>query len=205
MNNTAIDLLIQLTDRLLNEPGLSDVEIQVLRQWPVRNLASVDPFVVEAVIRKASSFIKQAVDDEDAAEDLVTLIRRIGGEQPAVTSLRRTSQNSLCKPRPQIVFSDHLFVFSGRFNDSKTRQDCFDMTTALNGRVADSVTKRVNYVVVGNYITGNSSHRTYGRKIEAAMKYRAEGMPLHIISESHWLSAARWLGKGLPLVDRNAA
>jgi len=48
------------------------------------------------------------------------------------------------------------------------------------------VTKKLNYLVLGSYVTDSWAHETFGRKIEKAMDYRDSGVPLAIITEEHW-------------------
>jgi hypothetical protein len=70
-----------------------------------------------------------------------------------------------------------------------TGRECHEATEALGGRIATGVTKTVHYVVPGTYVTDSWIHETYGRKIEKAMKYRADGVLLAIVIEEHSVNA----------------
>lgn len=41
--------------------------------------------------------------------------------------------------------------------------------------------------MLGTYVSESWAHESYGRKIEKAMAYKADGQNLVIISEEHWL------------------
>ncbi|WP_324997679.1 hypothetical protein [Salinisphaera sp.] len=43
--------------------------------------------------------------------------------------------------------------------------------------------------MLGTYVTDSWAHETYGRKIEKAMAYRDDGLPLVIITEQAWADA----------------
>jgi len=70
-----------------------------------------------------------------------------------------------------------------------TRQQCHDATQSLGGLIATGVTKSIHYLVLGTYVTDSWAHETYGRKIEKAMRYRDQGVPLAIIMEEHWINS----------------
>jgi hypothetical protein len=48
------------------------------------------------------------------------------------------------------------------------------------------VTKNLDYLVLGTYVTDSWIHENFGRKIEKAMGYRDSGLDLVIVTEEHW-------------------
>jgi NAD-dependent DNA ligase len=58
----------------------------------------------------------------------------------------------------------------------------------MGGINAKSVTKNLDYLVLGTYVTDSWIHESFGRKIEKAMQYRDSGLPIKIITEEHWLT-----------------
>lgn len=200
MSACNINLLIGLTDALRRRENISAEEGQLLREWPLRSLDTADPRVVRTVVEKTSRYIECEIKDTLHAEELVTLFRRIGCLAPGNVTLRQSTDKALTRPRPEIRFKAQLFCFTGNFRDM-TRQDCSDRVTALGGRVAVDVTKRLDYLVVGKYITGKSAHQVFGRKIERALRYREQGESVSIVSESHWNQSSNWLLAGMPVVN----
>jgi hypothetical protein len=57
---------------------------------------------------------------------------------------------------------------------------------AKGGLPAPSITKKLNYLVIGSVGSRDWAHSTHGRKIEKAVSYRNGGAPLAIIGEEHW-------------------
>jgi NAD-dependent DNA ligase len=68
-----------------------------------------------------------------------------------------------------------------------TRKQCQTAVEELGGLNAKGVTKKLDYLVLGTYVTDSWAHESYGLKIEKAMEYRDSGVPLCIITEEHWI------------------
>jgi len=92
-------------------------------------------------------------------------------------------------PPPVVTFSDSTFLFTGTFAYG-VRKDCHAVTENLGGIISKGVNKKLNYLVIGSYVTDSWAHETFGRKIEKAMDYRDTTPSLKIISEEHWANAA---------------
>ena len=80
------------------------------------------------------------------------------------------------------------FLFTGTCAYG-TRKQCQAAVESLGGMNAKSVTKTLDYLILGTYVTDSWAHETYGRKIEKAMNYRDEGVQLVIVTEEHWANA----------------
>jgi NAD-dependent DNA ligase len=93
------------------------------------------------------------------------------------------------KPGPAITFEGNNFLFTGTCVYG-TRKECQVAVEQLGGINAKSVTKNLNYLVLGTYVTDSWVHESYGRKIEKAMQYRGQGIPITIITEEHWINEA---------------
>jgi NAD-dependent DNA ligase len=87
-----------------------------------------------------------------------------------------------------VKFSGQNFLFTGTCVFG-TRKECQSATEKLGGRCEGSVTKRLSYLVLGTYVTDSWAHETFGRKIEKAMAYRNDAIPILIITEEHWASS----------------
>lgn len=52
------------------------------------------------------------------------------------------------------------------------------------------MTKTLDYLILGTYVTDSWVHESLGRKIEKAMEYREKDLPLMIVTEKHWANEA---------------
>lgn len=81
------------------------------------------------------------------------------------------------------------FCFTGEFLFG-TRNSCERAVLSLGAMTVDRVSKKLNYLVIGSYISHEWISNTYGRKIEQAVKHRdIDGADLVIISEQQWAEA----------------
>ena len=94
------------------------------------------------------------------------------------------------QPDPDISFFGKRFLFTGTCAYG-TRQECQVEVEKRGGINEKSVTKRLDYLVLGTYVTSSWKHENYGNKIEKAMQYRDEkGIPLAIVTEELWATMA---------------
>ena len=105
---------------------------------------------------------------------------------PAETTI--VGVTGLCAVCPEISIPSSLFCFTGTSADF-TRAQFVEMVTSLGGRVAPRVTQDLDYLVVG--ADGNPcwAYACYGRKVEAAIKYRKQGCRLLLIHEHDFRDA----------------
>jgi NAD-dependent DNA ligase len=91
----------------------------------------------------------------------------------------------LCSPAPEIAFPGALFVVTGTFAYGP-RAAVVATIEQRGGEVRPSVTKKTDFLVIGEIGSQAWRHSSYGRKIEAAVTIRDSGAPLRIVAEPHW-------------------
>jgi NAD-dependent DNA ligase len=88
----------------------------------------------------------------------------------------------LCAIKPDINFNG-LFCLTGT-SAKYSRSDFKKVIAELGGATTDSVTKNVNYLVVGAEGNPNWAFACYGRKVETAVTLRKNGHQIMIIHEN---------------------
>ena len=184
-----IDTLIGLSKGLVADGVVNQAEAEFLMSWVIQNQSSENPIILN-LRDKLSAMLDDGVLDSDESTELLNILKSIGGERSEIGELSKTSTLPLCDPVPSLVFNDNTFLFTGTCAFG-TRKHCHSAIEYLGGKVAKSVTKKLNYLVIGSYVTDSWAHESFGRKIEKAMEYRNDGIPLHIVSEEHWLREAK--------------
>jgi NAD-dependent DNA ligase len=101
-----------------------------------------------------------------------------------------TLLNEGCNPAPAVVFTDKTFCFTGEFVFGE-RKLCTESTIAAGGLVMKNPTKKLNFLVIGQYVSDAWKHSTFGNKIEKAMHLRDSTPDMHIISEALWTEALK--------------
>lgn len=195
IDDRQIDTLIGLCKGLTADGKIDQAEAEFLLTWLVQSRQATDNPIIRNLLNKVSAFLEDGVLDPDESRELLRILRAITGEPSEVGELAKTSSLPIDKPVPPVVFESRSFLFTGTCAFG-TRKQCQDATESLGGINAKNVTKDLNYLVLGTYVTDSWAHETFGRKIEKAVAYRDQGVPLVIISEEHWASAGKLLPAG---------
>ncbi|NND81302.1 MAG: NAD-dependent DNA ligase [Gammaproteobacteria bacterium] len=185
IDDRQIDTLIGLCKGLAADGKVDQLEAEVLLTWLIQSRAASENPIVHNLYERVNEMLSDNVLDDDESRDLMELLSSISGGQAEIGEIAKTSTLPLCSPAPQIEFTQNSFLFTGTFAFG-TRAQCIAVIESLGGKAAKSVTKSVNYLVLGSYVTDSWAHENFGRKIEKAMKYRSAGVPLAIVSEEHW-------------------
>ena len=119
-------------------------------------------------------------DDWSAEEAIQELI-----EETAAQIL--ASESPYDYPPPDVVFSDHSFCFTGKF-DFGPRKECAHLIVEKGGTAAKGVSADVDFLVIGSQGSPTWKRGNYGRKIEMAVFLRRENGRPAIVSEEHCFS-----------------
>lgn len=188
IDDRQVDTLIGLSKGLLADGKLDQPEAETLASWLVQSRQASNNPVIVNLFAKVDAMLRDGTLDAEESTELLSVLRSIAGEPSEFGELAKTSSLPINHPVPPINFPNKCFVFTGTCVYG-TRQQCHEATIALGGVIADGVTKTVGYLVLGTYVTDSWAHETYGRKIEKAVKYRDQGVPLAIVTEEHWANA----------------
>ncbi|WP_136526009.1 BRCT domain-containing protein [Geomonas ferrireducens] len=88
----------------------------------------------------------------------------------------------LCSFAPDIKFEDSWFCFTGASTKYK-RRELKEIVEQMGGNFTDSMTGKVDYLVVGAEGNPCWAYACYGRKVEAAVSYRKTGRNVQLVHE----------------------
>lgn len=88
----------------------------------------------------------------------------------------------LCAVCPEINFDGTKFCFTGASSRYK-RTEVAEIVQQLGGEVANDVSSKVDYLVIGAEGNPCWAYACYGRKVEKAVKLRKEGKRIQIVHE----------------------
>ena len=94
------------------------------------------------------------------------------------------------RPQPDVSFVKRTFMFTGKFIFG-TRKQCQNAVLSRGGSAPDhkSVSRLIDFLVIGTEGSNAWRRGTYGNKIEAGIIARREYGTPAIISEQHWTTA----------------
>lgn len=98
--------------------------------------------------------------------------------------------DGVCATDPEIEFESRTFCFTGA-SEKYSRADLVDMLHARGGLHATNVRLDLHYLVVCDCGNPCWAFASYGRKVEAAMRYRKQGSSLLVVREIDFLDATR--------------
>jgi NAD-dependent DNA ligase len=84
---------------------------------------------------------------------------------------------------PMIEFRERLFCFTG-ISNRFSRADIENKIVSLGGKYKDTVTKKTDYLIVGDNKNPCWTFACYGRKVEKAISLRKAGSQISIIHEN---------------------
>lgn len=182
-----IDELIGIVKGVLADGMVHQGEVEFLLSWLNANRAAADQWPAKAIYpRLVAALADGKVDSDEEREILDLLLAAVGGNTaPQVGEASDSTSLPLCKPAPSIVFAGQSFCFTGKFN-SGTRDWCQKSVESRGGVSAGTVTKKLDFLVIGDLGSRDWLHSTHGTKILKAVEYRDRGAPLAIVSEQHW-------------------
>jgi len=180
-----IDTLIGLSKGLTADGKVDQAEAEFLLSWLIQNSETDNPIMLN-LLDKVTGFLEDGVLDKEESSELLGILRKLSGDPSEIGELAKSSSLPVCEPPPIIDYSDKTFLFTGTCAYG-TRKECQVAISKLGGGNAKSVTKSLDYLILGTYVTDSWVHESFGRKIEKAVKYRDEGISLSIITEDYWL------------------
>lgn len=185
IDDRRIDTLIGVSKGLIADEAINQSEAEFLLSWLIQNQQSSDhPILVNLLSRVEAMLVDGVLDDEESRE-LLSILKSISGETSEVGELAKSSTLPIDSPCPDVLVEGKRFCFTGTFCYG-SRKLCHEVVASRGGIVSKNVTLKLDYLVLGAYVSDGWVHESYGRKIETAMDYRSRGYPVSIISEEHW-------------------
>ena len=188
IDDRQIDTLIGISKGIIADGQVDHAEAEFLMSWLVQSRQASDNPVIANLLARVGAMLQDHVLDPEESTELLGILRGIAGDPSEIGELAKSASLPLNSPAPNVIFPGRCFVFTGTCVYG-TRAQCHQATEALGGVIATGINKSVAYVVLGTYVTDSWAHETYGRKIEKAVQYREQGVPLAIITEEHWAKA----------------
>lgn len=96
--------------------------------------------------------------------------------------------DGICALCPEIEFENKTFCFTGA-SSKATRKDFEDLIPTLGGTFSKGITKKVDYLIIGDNGNVCWAYSCYGRKVEQAVNLRKNGSKITIIHENDFWDA----------------
>lgn len=174
---------------MLVDAELSDQEIHFLELWLRDNEEIRNTWPGNVIYERVQEVLGDGVITADERAYLTTTLSDlIGGSMRETGAAGGAATTLPVNDVPNLIIPGNLFCFTGTFVFG-TRTKCQNAVIERGGMVADSITKKLDYLVIGTLATREWKHTSHGLKIEKAMDYQRGGAKVLIVSEDQWISA----------------
>lgn len=191
-----IDELIGIIKGVMADGMVHQGEVEFLLRWMDANKKVRDQWPAKAIYpRLAAAMEDGRMDLDEEREIMDLLLATIGGNTaPQYGEASNSTALPYTSPAPAIEFNSTSFCFTGKFQ-SGSRNWCEDQIIAKGGVPVSTITKKLNYLVIGEIGSKDWQHSTHGRKIEKAIEYNDGGAKIAIIGEQHWYEHITVIGQ----------
>ena len=175
---------------LLADNVLSDAEILALQSWLKEHEELKGFYPFDEIVALLYVVLEDGVISGDERDLLKAFFAEFIDTRDSLTldevSLAELREEykvqNICAKDPDIVLEGKLFCFTGR-SIRGTRDSIEDKIIALGGRFHKDVVKDTDYLVVGAEGSPCWVFACYGRRVEAAIRWRKKGRPMVIVNE----------------------
>lgn len=190
--------LLGIARALIFDGNVTEAEAALLREWLHSHPLAVSAFPGRELAQRLREMYRDGVADQEELAALRNHLQGLvgvpDGQSPAQDW---TTALPFDDPAPALLAADRSFCFTGTFAYGK-RDKCVVAVEERGGIFSPRITQQLDYLVVGEIGSDAWVTSSYGRKIEKAMNYRADGQGIVIVRESHWLHQ---LGIEPPAID----
>lgn len=181
--------LIGIIAGITADGQLHDLEIHFLRTWLAQNRYASEHWLGAQLAAQIDAVMADGGITDDERSALLANLQAASGLQFADTGSVTAETVSVPSDDCTVVFEGRTFCLTGKF-EFGPRGDCERVTMAAGATCTDSVSKKVDYLVIGSAgATASWKQASYGHKIDSAMKLREKGHPIYILTEASWRKA----------------
>jgi NAD-dependent DNA ligase len=197
MLTKAAQTLLGICAGITADGSVHEREVQFLSTWLAEHPDVTKLWPGSEIARRVHAIMADGIITAEERADLLETLQLLAGNHFDQTGAATPEGPALpIDDDPSIFFHHMTFCFTGRFLYG-TRASCERAILGLGGTAVDSISKNLNFLVIGSMIEPQWANTTYGRKIEKAVAYRDDGVDLVIVSERQWTAALADTGKTL--------
>lgn len=183
----SLSALVGIAQGLLCDGQLNDDEIRFLDAWLIENDAIANAWPGDVIHSRLRSALADGVVTEGERAHLVdTLTQLIGGSLDELAASTHVTGLAL-DTVDRVNFANAWFCLTGDFVYAP-REKCVKAIEQRGG-IVGGVTKKLRYLIVGGLGSPEWKHGSFGTKIEKAMQYKRDGLPIFIVHEDIWASS----------------
>lgn len=182
------ETLLGIAAGVVADGELNTQEIQFLSTWLSEHPELAESWPGEVVVKRVRDVLADGVITEGERVYLLETLAQLIGGAFADDGAVPAAASQLPLDREVVVqIPEASFCFTGKFLYG-TRTSCERAVESRGARIA-AIQRSLSYLVIGELSSRDWKYSAYGTKIESAMRLKADGHPLNIVSEAQWVAA----------------
>jgi len=181
-----LEEFLGLCSGIVSDDIVKQSEAERLQLWLSQNKEIIEEWPVCDIARRLNAFLDDGVLDTREATDLLDAMKHLVGGSFAETGATAIGLPVEVKQHlaQKIEFEGKSFCFTGKFFFGN-RASCEAITIEMGGSAAKSVTKKLDYLVVGSIASPFWLTSHFGTKIKKVMSMRDDAFPF-LVGEDVW-------------------
>lgn len=180
--------LIGIASGLIADGELNDKEIIFLSTWLSDHVELSNTWPGEVICARIRTVLSDGVITSEERTHLQdTLAALVGGNFAEDGAVSNGSTYLPIDTEAKVTIRGKSFCFTGEFVYG-TRTRCEQAVQVLGGTLK-GVSKKLDFLVVGELASRDWKYSAHGNKIEAAIEAKKAGGQVRIIGESQWAEA----------------
>ena len=193
----SIESLIGIVRGVLADNSLHPDEVLFLDTWLRDNQELTLEWPGDVLAARIQSVLADGFVSQEELTDLKTMLAGlIGGTMASSGSAGGEATRLPVDHCTEIEVPGKTFCFTGKFICG-SRKHCQQQITDRGGEAVDTITWKLNYLVIGALASRDWAHTSYGRKIEAAVQAKRKGASIVILAEERWQQLLPAAGSGV--------
>ncbi len=180
--------LLGIAQGVICDRNLVDEEIRFINEWLTQNEEICQSWPGDILHKRITEVLADGVVTQAEREHLSELLKKlIGGDETTIAAAVHVTELAF-DDLPAVQFPGRVFCLTGDFVYGPRDRCCAEIQRK-GGVAVDNVTKKLNYLVIGSLGSVEWKHGSFGTKIERAVKYKRDGLPISIVKEQCFMSS----------------
>lgn len=185
----ALEHLLGIVDGIVADGHIADSEVHFLSTWMSAHAEAAAEWPGSLIHRKVREILADGIITNTEKEHLLKVLQDVGATFFSESGSASAEVATLPIDDVVTVKMDGASIcLTGEFIYG-TRAACERLALRAGAMPSDSVSRRVDYLIIGTLVSPNWAHSSFGRKIQRAAELQESGHPIEIISERRWLDA----------------
>ena len=188
---SSIQKMLGIVKGIILDKSVNKTEILYLDRWLEENEILKNIWPYDELYNITTKVINKKIYSEDELQVLIPFFESLAGnsgEEQQENNLLNALKTGHYQIDPLIEIPGRTFCITGVSQKYK-RKEIADKIELYGGYISNSVTSKINYLLVCDNKNTCWAFTCYGRKIEQAVKHRKNGANLIIVHESDFFDS----------------